>query len=62
MKESDYYENETEFTPLEEDAMRLLRRLCYDRGVVLHVTCVEDSRIAIKDLCNKHNIPLKRER
>ncbi len=39
-----------------EDAMKLLRSLCFDRGVVLYASCVSDSRDAYRDLCWKHNL------
>lgn len=45
-------------TALERDALNLLRELCFDRGVILYATCVDDSREALYDLLRKYELPL----
>lgn len=43
-------------TPLEAEAVALLRSLCHDRGVILHAACCVDSREAFQDLCRRHGV------
>lgn len=41
-------------TQLEKDMAKLLGRLCWDRGVVIHATCCDDSRDAFTKLLKLH--------
>ena len=43
-------------TPLEEDALAALKMLCFDRGVILSATCVDDSRQLFNAICEKHGV------
>ena len=46
----------TEHTELERDLLAALKRLCFDRGVLLHATCCDDTRQLYRDLLAKHDI------
>ena len=38
---------------------KLLKQLCFDRGVILHATTVADSRESFREICAKHGIEVK---
>ncbi len=39
--------------------LELLEKLCFDRGVILHATVVDDSRESFRALCEKHGIEVE---